>query len=119
MPNGAGAADRSERAQLRNGTAAWRAGTGASRTRILFAGIKSYGRAPTFLMMTGYEQVRSIAADIAGDKEAAARVELELPETGVCTRSAVDTGATASSCCGGPAPLDVAACCADDAVAKA
>jgi hypothetical protein len=79
------------------------------------AGIKSYGRAPTFLMMTGYEQVRSIAADIAGDKAAAARVELELPETGVCTRTAVSS----SSCCGGPAPLDVAACCADDAVAKA
>ncbi len=32
-----------------------------------FAGMKSYGRAPTFLMLTGYEQVRSIAADIAGD----------------------------------------------------
>jgi hypothetical protein len=79
------------------------------------AGIKSYGRAPTFLMMTGYEQVRSIAADIAGDKEAAARVELELPETGVCTR----TNVPSSSCCGGPAPLDVASCCADDAVAKA
>jgi hypothetical protein len=83
------------------------------------AGIKSYGRAPTFLMMTGYEQVRSIAADIAGDKEAAARVELDLPETGVCTRSSVDTGIAASSCCGGPAPLDVAACCADDAAARA
>jgi hypothetical protein len=79
------------------------------------AGIKSYGRAPTFLMMTGYEQVRSIAADIAGDKDAAARVELELPETGVCTRTSV----AASSCCGGSAPLDVAACCADDAAAKA
>jgi Pyridine nucleotide-disulphide oxidoreductase len=78
------------------------------------AGIKSYGRAPTFLMMTGYEQVRSIAADIAGDKEAAARVELALPETGVCTRTSV----SASSCCGGPSPLDVAACCADDAAAK-
>jgi hypothetical protein len=37
-----------------------------------FAGMKSYGRAPTFLMLTGYEQVRSIAADIAGDREAAA-----------------------------------------------
>ena len=47
------------------------------------AGIKSYGRAPTFLMATGYEQVRSIAAEIAGDHEAARRVELELPETGV------------------------------------
>ncbi len=48
------------------------------------AGMKSYGRAPTFLLMTGYEQVRSIAAWIAGDREAAERVELELPETGVC-----------------------------------
>ncbi|HYC65915.1 MAG TPA: NAD(P)-binding domain-containing protein, partial [Reyranellaceae bacterium] len=48
-----------------------------------FAGMKSYGRAPTFLMLTGYEQVRSIVADIAGDKEAAAKVELVLPETGV------------------------------------
>ena len=50
------------------------------------AGMKAYGRAPTFLMMTGYEQVRSIIADIAGDKEAAERVELVLPETGVCSR---------------------------------
>ncbi len=49
-----------------------------------FAGMKSYGRAPTFLMMTGYEQVRSIAAEIAGDHEAARKVELVLPETGVC-----------------------------------
>ena len=53
-----------------------------------FAGMKSYGRAPTFLMLTGYEQVRSIAADIAGDHEAAERVELVLPETGVCSRAA-------------------------------
>ncbi len=49
------------------------------------AGMKSYGRAPTFLMLTGYEQVRSIVADIAGDREAAERVELVLPETGVCS----------------------------------
>ena len=83
------------------------------------AGIKSYGRAPTFLMITGYEQVRSIAADIAGDREAAERVELELPETGVCTRGGVEGGAGASGCCGGPAPVGVAACCADDASAKA
>ena len=53
-----------------------------------FAGMKSYGRAPTFLMLTGYEQVRSIAAAIAGDRAAAERVELVLPETGVCNRSA-------------------------------
>ena len=60
--------------------------------------MKSYGRAPTFLMLTGYEQVRSIAAD-AGDHEAAARVELVLPETGVCSRSLAPD---ASNCCGGP-----------------
>ena len=80
------------------------------------AGMKSYGRAPTFLMMTGYEQVRSIVADIAGDTEAAARVELVLPETGVCTRV---TSSAAASCCGGPAPSDSGSCCADDAAAKA
>ncbi|MGY8705962.1 NAD(P)-binding domain-containing protein [Bradyrhizobium sp. 18BD] len=81
------------------------------------AGMKSYGRAPTFLMMTGYEQVRSIVADIAGDKEAAARVELVLPETGVCTRGGVEPGA-AAGCCGGPAKEEVSACCAADETAK-
>jgi thioredoxin reductase len=80
-----------------------------------FAGMKSYGRAPTFLMITGYEQVRSIAADIAGDQEAAERVELVLPETGVCNRSAVPD---ANTCCGGPALSGVDACCVDDANAK-
>ena len=80
-----------------------------------FAGMKSYGRAPTFLMLTGYEQVRSIAAQIAGDDKAAARVELVLPETGVCSRSAAPS---ASQCCGGPAPAAVDACCVADANAK-
>ncbi len=80
-----------------------------------FAGMKAYGRAPTFLMMTGYEQVRSIAAEIAGDSEAARRVELVLPETGVCTRSAVPA---ANDCCGGPALSAVDACCAADANAR-
>ena len=47
-------------------------------------GMKSYGRAPTFLLRTGYEQVRSVAAALAGDTKAAERVELALPETGVC-----------------------------------
>jgi thioredoxin reductase len=80
-----------------------------------FAGMKSYGRAPTFLMLTGYEQVRSIAADIAGDRTAAERVELVLPETGVCSRPlAPDAG----NCCGGPAASDVDACCVADAQAK-
>ena len=80
-----------------------------------FAGMKSYGRAPTFLMLTGYEQVRSISAELAGDHEAAARVELVLPETGVCSRA---DAPSASQCCGGPAPSAVDACCVDDANAK-
>lgn len=52
------------------------------------AGSKSYGRAPTFLMATGYEQVRSIVAAIDGDMEAALQVQLDLPQTGVCSGSA-------------------------------
>jgi hypothetical protein len=32
--------------------------------------------------------VRSIVAEIVGEKEAAERVELVLPETGVCSRRA-------------------------------
>jgi thioredoxin reductase len=51
---------------------------------VYLVGMKSYGRAPTFLAMTGYEQVRSVTAAIAGDLESADRVELSLPETGVC-----------------------------------
>ncbi|MQA06720.1 MAG: NAD(P)-binding protein [Streptosporangiales bacterium] len=50
-------------------------------------GAKSYGRAPTFLMATGYEQVRSVVAALAGDWAAARQVQLELPETGVCSVS--------------------------------
>ena len=80
--------------------------------------MKSYGRAPTFLMMTGYEQVRSIVADIAGDKEAAERVELVLPETGVCSRP-VTAAVESEGCCGGPAPVGADACCKQDADAEA
>lgn len=58
------------------------------------AGMKSYGRAPTFLLATGYEQVRSIADELAGNRTAARLVQLVLPETGVCSTD--DTG---SSCC--------------------
>jgi thioredoxin reductase len=82
------------------------------------AGMKSYGRAPTFLMLTGYEQVRSIVADIAGDREAAERVELVLPETGVCSGS-VAAATEQTGCCGGPAREDATACCVADEVAKA
>jgi len=82
-------------------------------------GAKSYGRAPNFLMATGYEQVRSVVAALAGDLVAADDVQLELPETGVCsTRQAYESEPVASGCCGGPAPQQSAACCLADAQAK-
>ena len=68
-------------------------------------GMKSYGRAPTFLMLTGYEQARSVVSAIAGDWEAARRVELVLPETGVCS---TDLSDAAIPCCGTAAPEPVA-----------
>ncbi|MFE3458226.1 FAD-dependent oxidoreductase [Nocardiopsis aegyptia] len=77
------------------------------------AGMKSYGRAPTFLALTGYEQVRSIAAALDGDHESAARVELTLPATGVCKGSGLtdpDDAAEAADeggCCGAPGPAAV------------
>ncbi|MFP3581122.1 hypothetical protein SB659_16235 [Arthrobacter sp. SIMBA_036] len=72
------------------------------------AGMKSYGRAPTFLMATGYEQVRSIAAALAGDTAAADALELELPETGVCSTSLpADTADAAVSCCASSEPVPV------------
>ncbi|MET7709960.1 FAD-dependent oxidoreductase [Micromonospora sp. NPDC005413] len=65
-------------------------------------GMKSYGRAPTFLMATGYEQVRSVVAALAGDWVAARDVQLDLPETGVCTSNPADS-ASGDNCCG-PTP---------------
>ena len=73
------------------------------------AGMKSYGRAPTFLLATGHEQVRSIAAALTGDLEAASRVELDLPETGVCS-SRPSSWDAAASCCTTETPQGV--CCA-------
>ncbi|MGP6170446.1 NAD(P)-binding domain-containing protein [Microbacterium sp. A196] len=70
-------------------------------------GAKSYGRAPTFLALTGYEQVRSVVAHLAGDHEAAARNELILPDTGVCGGAGeFDTagGSGAGACCA-PQPV--------------
>lgn len=111
---------------------------------VYIVGMKSYGRAPTFLLLTGYEQVRSVVAAIAGDWDAARRVELVLPETGVCitqfaeedaaeTATATCCGTApaealvaasavaqpSNACCGGPAPAEVEACCIRDAEAKA
>jgi hypothetical protein len=112
---------------------------------VYIVGMKSYGRAPTFLLLTGYEQVRSVVAAIAGDWESARRVELVLPETGVCvTQFADEDGAAkaaasccassallveetitaaapveaASGCCGGPPKTLADACCANDEQAK-
>ncbi|MDJ0349607.1 FAD-dependent oxidoreductase [Cryobacterium sp. PH29-G1] len=92
-------------------------------TDFYIVGMKSYGRAPTFLLATGYEQVRSIAASLAGDRMAADRVELQLPETGVCstdlggccdvpaadepTPSCGAPGTAAESCCGAPLPVSI------------
>ncbi len=87
------------------------------------AGMKSYGRAPTFLLATGHEQVRSIVAEIAGDQAAARRVELVLPETGVCAGPALKGAGSVvvaeAECCGGPAKNDASACCLEDETAKA
>jgi glycine/D-amino acid oxidase-like deaminating enzyme len=66
-------------------------------------GMKSYGRAPTFLMITGYEQVRSVVAALADDWDAARDTRLVLPETGVCHGPGIpDADATESEagCCG-------------------
>jgi thioredoxin reductase len=80
--------------------------------RFFVVGMKSYGRAPTFLMLTGYEQARSVVALLDGDLPAARAVELVLPETGVCS-----TDRSGGGCCG-PAPGSAATrpvasrCCA-------
>ena len=85
-------------------------------------GMKSYGRAPTFLMLTGYEQVRSVVALLDGDEAAARDVQLVLPETGVCKTDTsggsccapapVATEQTASCCGPAPrAPVETASCC--------
>ncbi|CAL9549899.1 NAD(P)-binding domain-containing protein [Streptomyces sp. enrichment culture] len=79
---------------------------------VYLVGMKSYGRAPTFLATTGYEQVRSVVAAIAGDLDSADRVELALPETGVCGGAGLfDTPGTRQTdrggCCAGPEPQPV------------
>lgn len=83
-------------------------------------GAKSYGRAPNFLLATGYEQARSVVAALAGDLNAADDVQLELPQTGVCS---VDLGSpapaeTSAGCCGGPATVKATTGCALDETSK-
>jgi lysine/ornithine N-monooxygenase len=83
-------------------------------------GAKSYGRAPNFLMATGYEQARSVVAALAGDLVAADDVQLELPETGVCSSDfTVDPNGRVTDCCGGPPQVAADACCVADEDAKA
>lgn len=72
-------------------------------------GMKAYGRAPTFLARTGYEQVRSVVAALAGDAEAAARVDLVLPETGVCGGSGLAEVLPLAAAASAPAPAG--GCC--------
>ncbi|MFY8116848.1 MAG: arsenic resistance N-acetyltransferase ArsN2 [Roseateles sp.] len=81
-------------------------------------GVKSYGRAPTFLMATGFEQARSVVAALAGDLEAADRLELALPETGVCnlggsvSAPAAPASPATAGCCPTPASAPAPAACA-------
>ncbi|WP_327728902.1 NAD(P)-binding domain-containing protein [Streptomyces sp. NBC_00487] len=79
---------------------------------VYLVGMKSYGRAPTFLAMTGYEQVRSLSAALAGDREAAERVELTLPETGVCGGAGLfdepdNVEQSGGGCCAAPSTLQI------------
>jgi len=99
--------------------------------RFYTVGAKSYGRAPNFLVATGHEQVRSVVAALAGDLAAADAVQLELPQTGVCSTQFDEASSgcctagetepiavAASSCCGGPAKAREDACCVKDEMAK-
>lgn len=72
-------------------------------TGLYMVGMKSYGRATSFLALTGFEQVRSVVAEIAGDHEAAANVELTLPDSGVCGGAGLfdEEAAQGDGCCGG------------------
>lgn len=94
--------------------------------RYFAVGAKSYGRAPNFLLATGYEQVRSVAAALAGDLVAADDVQLDLPQTGVCSTQfdgasracCAPAPGKASACCGGPPKSREDACCLRDETAK-
>ena len=104
--------------------------------RFYAVGAKSYGRATNFLLATGHEQVRSVVAALAGDLVAADDVQLELPETGVCSTQfdEASSGCCAPTvrgepveplalrqaqgerkgCCGGPPAARADACCVKD-----
>ena len=75
---------------------------------VYVVGMKSYGRAPTFLLRTGYEQVRSVVAALDGDWQAARTIDFVLPETGVCNVNRAPATETASACCGAGSPHEEA-----------
>ena len=77
---------------------------------VYVVGMKSYGRAPTFLLRTGYEQVRSVVAALDGDWQAARTIDFVLPDTGVCNlnRAPATEPAAASACCGAGSPHEEA-----------
>ncbi len=85
-------------------------------------GMKSYGRAPTFLLATGYEQVRSVVAALDGDWEAASKVQLQLPQTGVCSsdssakKEVADESCCDTSCCTDEAEVSSEECCDKEAI---
>ena len=80
-------------------------------TGFYIVGMKSYGRAPTALLRTGYEQVRSVVAALTGDWESARRVDLVLPQTGVCSLTPPDDGAGPVEPRAGEAVPAAAGCC--------
>ena len=82
-------------------------------------GMKSYGRAPTFLMLTGYEQVRSVVAELTGDLDAARRVELTVPATGVCSSTPAGETTESACCTITPEATAAGACCEDSLKAPA
>jgi hypothetical protein len=69
----------------------------------VIVGMKSYGRAPTFLLPTGYQQVRSVVAALAGDHGGAARRDDGPPAAVMCAtnRTLLATAAdwSGASCC--------------------
>jgi hypothetical protein len=86
--------------------------------RFYAIGAKSYGRATNFLLATGHEQARSVVAALAGDLVAADEVQLELPETGVCSTQFDEAS---SGCCtpAGDEPAEVvSACCGSGPAVK-
>lgn len=82
-------------------------------------GAKSYGRAPNFLLATGYEQARSVVAALAGDLASADDVQLVLPETGVCVTDFADGPGAGAGCCGPAASAAPAASSCAPAAAPA